>query len=97
MPVVPRVLLDHVDQDPSQAGCPTVGPGAPGQPLKAAVGQRLRDQGAGAGRFQVKSMVSFSWHAKARSSLPTLTIAPNCFLTNGAGSTPMLLLSIFTV
>ena len=52
MAVVPRVLLDHVAQDPSQAGCPTVGPGAPGQPLQAAVGQRLRDQGAGAGRFQ---------------------------------------------
>src|SRR3990172_3959936 len=49
MAVVPRVLLDHVDQDPSQAGCPTVGPGAPRQPLKAALGQRLRDQGAGAG------------------------------------------------
>src|SRR6266487_3909854 len=49
MAVVPRVLLDQMEQDPSQAGCPTVGPGAPGQPLQAAVGQRLRDQGAGAG------------------------------------------------
>jgi hypothetical protein len=52
MAVVPRVLLDHVAQDPSQAGRATVGPGAPGQPLQAAVGQRLRDQGAGAGRFR---------------------------------------------
>ena len=46
--VVPRVLLDHVDQDPSQAWCLTAGPGAPGQPLQAAVGQCLRHQGAGA-------------------------------------------------
>jgi hypothetical protein len=44
MVVVPRVLLDQVDQDPSQAGCVTVGPGAPGGPLQAAVGARLRDQ-----------------------------------------------------
>src|SRR6266567_2141307 len=49
MAVVPRVLLDQMEQDPSQAGCPTVGPGAPGQPLQAAVGHCLRDQGAGAG------------------------------------------------
>jgi hypothetical protein len=35
------------------------------QPLQAAIGQRLRDQG-GVGRFQVKSMVSFSLHAKKR-------------------------------
>ena len=38
---VPRVLLDHVDQDSPQAGRPTVGPGAPGQLLQTAVGQRL--------------------------------------------------------
>jgi hypothetical protein len=56
MAVVSRVLLDHVAPDPSQAERATVGPGAPGQPLQATVGQRLRDQGAGAGRFQVKSM-----------------------------------------
>ena len=49
MAVVPRVLFDQVDQDPSQAGRPTVRPGAPGQPLQATAGQRLRDQGAGAG------------------------------------------------
>src|ERR1035438_7861014 len=49
MAVVPGVLLDQVEQDPSQAGCPAVGQGAPGQPVQAAVGQRLRDQGAGAG------------------------------------------------
>src|ERR1017187_9609220 len=41
---VPRVLLDQVEQDPPQAGCPAVGPGAPGQLLQAAVGQRLRDR-----------------------------------------------------
>jgi len=29
MAVVPRVLLDHVEQDPAQAGCLTAGPGAP--------------------------------------------------------------------
>jgi hypothetical protein len=66
MAVAPRVFPDHVAPDPSQAGCATVGPGAPGQPLQAAVDQRLRDQGGGAGRFQVKSMVSFSLHAKKR-------------------------------
>jgi hypothetical protein len=49
MAVVPRVLLDQVEQDPSQAGSPTVGPGAPGRPLQAAVGQRVGDQEAGAG------------------------------------------------
>src|SRR5262249_7909714 len=49
MAVVPGVLLDHVDQDPPQAGRPPVGPGAPGQPPQAAIGQRLRGQGAGAG------------------------------------------------
>jgi hypothetical protein len=38
MAVAPRVLPDHVAQDPSQAGRATVGPGAPGQPLQAAVG-----------------------------------------------------------
>ena len=48
MSVVPGVLLDQVNQDPSQARGPTVGPGAPGEPIQAAVGQRLRDQGAGA-------------------------------------------------
>src|SRR5262252_9475631 len=37
MAVVPRVLLDQVEQDPSQAGCPTVGPGAPGESLQAAL------------------------------------------------------------
>ncbi len=44
---VPRVLLDHVDQQTPQAGRPAVGPGAPGQLIQAAAGQRLRDQGAG--------------------------------------------------
>ena len=29
--VVPRVLLDHVDDDPSQGWCATVGPRAPGR------------------------------------------------------------------
>jgi hypothetical protein len=33
----------HVDQDPAQAGGPTVGPAAPGRTLQAAVGQRLGD------------------------------------------------------
>jgi hypothetical protein len=47
--VLPCVLLDQVDQNPYQAGRPTVGPGAPGQPPPAAVGQRLVDQGAGHG------------------------------------------------
>ncbi len=46
---MPGVLLDHVAHDPAQAGGPAVGPGAPGQLLQAAVGQRLGDQGAGAG------------------------------------------------
>src|SRR5438105_83195 len=30
MAIVPRVLLDHVDQDPTQAGCTAVGPGTLG-------------------------------------------------------------------
>ena len=42
MTVVPRVLLDHVAQNPSQAGCLTAGVGAPGELLQAAVDQRLR-------------------------------------------------------
>ena len=47
---VPRVLLDHVDQETPQAGCLTEVVGDPrGQPIQAAVGQRLRDQGAGHG------------------------------------------------
>ena len=46
---VPRVLLDQVDQETPQAGCPTVGPGALGQLVQAAVGQHLRGHGAGAG------------------------------------------------
>ena len=50
MAVVARVLLDHVAQDPAQARCPAVGPGAPGQPAQAAVGHRLGDGGARAGR-----------------------------------------------
>src|SRR5258708_391572 len=46
---VPRVLLDDVDQQTPQAGCPTVGPGAPDQLIQPAAGQRLCDRGAGAG------------------------------------------------
>ena len=38
--VVSRVLLDHVEQDPSQAGCRAVGPSAPGQPPEATLLQR---------------------------------------------------------
>jgi hypothetical protein len=49
MAVVPRVLLDHVDHDPTQAGCAAVGPGAPRELIQAAVGQHLSDEGAGAG------------------------------------------------
>lgn len=42
MTVVPRVLLDHVDQDPSQARCSTVTPRALGQLIHAAVGHGRR-------------------------------------------------------
>src|SRR3712207_3559827 len=41
MAIVPRVLLDRVAQDPSQAGRPTVGPRAPGPAAPGPVGQRL--------------------------------------------------------
>jgi hypothetical protein len=37
--VVLRVLLDQVDEDPSQAGCLSAGPDAPGKPIQTAVGQ----------------------------------------------------------
>ena len=43
VPVVPPVLLNHVDQDPSQARCLTVRPWAPGQSLQSAIGQGLGD------------------------------------------------------
>lgn len=36
--VVPRVLLDHVDEDPTQTRRPTVGPLALSQLVQAAVG-----------------------------------------------------------
>src|SRR6266571_5474016 len=42
------VLLDHVNEEPSQAGGPAVGPGAGGEPVQAAGGDRLGYQGAGA-------------------------------------------------
>src|SRR5437879_12946126 len=35
MAVVPRVLLDHMAQDPSQAGCRSIGPGSTGQAMRA--------------------------------------------------------------
>jgi hypothetical protein len=35
------VLLDHVNEEPSQAGGPAVGPGVGGQPVQAAGGDRL--------------------------------------------------------
>jgi hypothetical protein len=47
MAVVPRVLLDHVDHDAPQAGCLTTDAGVRAQRVQAAVGQRLRDRGAG--------------------------------------------------
>ncbi len=49
MAVVPRVLLDHVAQDPPQAGRPAIGPGTPGRLGHVAGSQRLRDHRAGAG------------------------------------------------
>jgi hypothetical protein len=46
--VVAGVLLDHVAQDPAQAGGTPVGPGPPGQPAETiAAIQHLRDFGAG--------------------------------------------------
>ena len=42
--VVPRVLVDHCDEDPTQARRLAVGPGTPGPLPQVAVGQRLRDQ-----------------------------------------------------
>jgi hypothetical protein len=67
-----------------------------GQPLQPAVGQRLRDQGAG--RFQLKSMVSFSLPAKnlVSPSGGYSTTAPKLFITPGPGSPTMENLSIFT-
>jgi hypothetical protein len=65
MAVAPRVFPDHVAPDPSQAGCATVGPGAPASRSRPPSASAC-DQGGGAGRFQVKSMVSFSLHAKKR-------------------------------
>jgi hypothetical protein len=41
--IVSRVLLDHVDHDPPQAGRPTIGPGARRQPVQAAVVHCFRD------------------------------------------------------
>jgi hypothetical protein len=43
------VLLDQVEQDPTRAGSPTVGPCTPGRAVETALGQSLGDQGAGAG------------------------------------------------
>ena len=34
------VLLDHVNEEPSQAGGPAVGPGVGGEPVQAAGGSR---------------------------------------------------------
>src|SRR5699024_1069370 len=45
--VVPRVLLDHVGEDPAQARCLTVGKGASGELIKTVLLQRLGDMEAG--------------------------------------------------
>jgi hypothetical protein len=44
MPIVPRVLLDHVDQDVAQAGQFVAAP-----PLRTALGQGRGEQATGAG------------------------------------------------
>jgi hypothetical protein len=44
MTVVPRILLDHVEQYPSQAWCPAIRPCALGKAVQPAAGQRLSDQ-----------------------------------------------------
>ena len=47
--VVPGVLLDHVDEDPAQAGRPAVGPCLLSRLVQPAAGQRVRDQRVGTG------------------------------------------------
>ena len=49
MAVVTGVLLDHVEDDPAQAGGTTVWPGPGGEVVEASIGQRLGGAFVGAG------------------------------------------------
>jgi hypothetical protein len=71
MAVMPRVLLDQVDQNPSQAGRLAVGPGAPGRSGQVRRASRSRPPSACASTTRVRERTTAScqsaWSGRAQS------------------------------